>query len=63
MDRAYQCGTFGPMNESKTESLRVNITPELRKALEAIAAQHDVSVAHVVRRAIRLYLQEKSTVH
>lgn len=43
----------------KTEPLRVNVTPELRAALVRIANRHDVSVAHVIRAAIRAYLQQK----
>ena len=42
----------------KSVSLRLNITEALHAELERIATMHDVSVAHVVRRAIRLYLEE-----
>jgi hypothetical protein len=44
------------MKTKKTEAIRVNVTPEQRTALEAVAARDDVPIAHIIRRAIRLYL-------
>jgi hypothetical protein len=48
-----------PMTEPKTENLKVPVTPTIRTELQAIADRHDVSLAHVVRLAIRRYLQEE----
>lgn len=49
--------------EKRTESIRVSVTPELRQAIKDLAERRDVSEAHIVRRALRLYLksQEGST--
>lgn len=47
---------------SKTESLRVNVTPEQRAAIKAIAERDDVSEATVVRWAIRAYLQSDAEI-
>jgi len=44
------------MKDNKTESVRVNVTPEVRRALEEIAEQDDISVAHVIRQAIKFFL-------
>lgn len=46
------------MSETKTEGLRVNVTPTDRAKLEKIAKEWDVSVAHVIRRAIAAYLPD-----
>jgi predicted transcriptional regulator len=37
---------------NKTEAIRVNVTPETRKALDRIAKKQDVSLATVIRHAI-----------
>ena len=42
----------------KSSALRVNVTPEVSAELERLAEEEDVSVAHVVRKALRLYLDE-----
>jgi hypothetical protein len=55
------CGTLRTMKAKKTEAIRVNVTPEQRTALEAVAAQEDVPIAHIIRRAIRLYLAGQET--
>jgi hypothetical protein len=47
-----------PSTNTKSSAIRVNVTPALHAELERIANLHDVSVAHVVRRAIRAYLME-----
>jgi predicted HicB family RNase H-like nuclease len=46
-------------NEKKSVAVRVNVTPELHAVLEAKAEQADVSVAHVIRTAIRFYLTDQ----
>lgn len=46
------------MGEQKTETVSVPLTPALRAELDRIAAHHDVSLAHVIRRAIRFYLND-----
>jgi len=43
----------------KTENISAVVDRETREQLEHEAMRDDVSVAHVIRRAIRLYLQEK----
>ena len=40
----------------KSSGIRVNVTPQMSSKLERLAREEDVSVAHVVRKAIRLYL-------
>lgn len=50
------------MTETKTEAVRVNVAPGMRAELERVAAERDVSVAHVIRRAISAYLQDKGQV-
>lgn len=41
-----------------SEKLRTYVTPEERAAIEALAKAEDRSVAAIVRRAIRLLLNE-----
>lgn len=47
------------MTERRTESLRVQVTVELKELVVAEAKRDDVSEAHVVRRALRFYFTTK----
>lgn len=41
---------------AKSVGLRFNATPQMAEHLAALAEQDDVSVAHVIRRALREFL-------
>lgn len=49
------------MDNGKSVPLRVNITPALRDELERVSKKQDVSIAHLVRWAIKLYLKKEET--
>ncbi len=42
--------------QAKSAAIRFNITPAIQAKLVALAEQRDVSVAQIVREAIRDYL-------
>lgn len=44
------------MSAQKTEAIRVNVDPDTKAELERRAQQEDVSVAHLVRKAIKALL-------
>jgi Ribbon-helix-helix protein, copG family len=41
-----------------TAEMRVNVTPETKAVLEEIADRHGVTLAQVIRNALRYYLDE-----
>ena len=47
------------MTSTKSVSVRVAMTPDQYAALQAEARVSDVSVAHVVRAAVRWYLGQE----
>ena len=60
LDTVWEGVYHAPMSEKTlTEGLRVNVSSATRKALEQVAAQDDRSVAAIIRRAIREFLERQ----
>lgn len=49
------------MAERKTCNLDVPVTPTTKKALQTIAQRDDVSLAHVIRKAVKEMLAKETS--
>ena len=51
------------MNNDKTESLRLRVSPQMRLKVVRYATKHDISEAQVIRMALKKFLPTNTPKH
>jgi len=60
LPRVGGCEPNGPVKTLKTQAIRTRIDPQTRNALEKLAAEENLDISDLVRRALRDFLAGRS---